>query len=172
MIVKKLLFSLIALLVPSIGWSQAAGTNTPVAVDNPAQVLVLWQRDGSQVAYNLNDKPDVLFRDGSIVVTSVKYAVEYPFDSILKFTYEGREWDSIIVVEAEEGKLPFKADGESVLFTAADKDLSVRLVSVDGIMLREFSVAKGSTSAVSLSVLGNGVTLVDVNGVTSKILRR
>ncbi len=141
-----------------------------MAETNPTH-LVVWAKDGTKVSYLLNESPKVTFSDYNLVIKTDGVEVNYELSQMLRLTYENDEFTKIVNVE---GKMenPFTFNGETLMFEASDTELSVRIVSSDGILVLSREVKKGNTLAVPVSRLANGYYVVKVNGITYKILKK
>ena len=75
---KKILLTNL-LLVQTIGaWAQEA-----------TQRLVVWQKSGEKVYFDLAEEPETTFEDGKLVITTTKTTVFYQLENVLRYTYEG-----------------------------------------------------------------------------------
>jgi len=130
--------------------------------------LVVWHKDGSKVMFCLDDKPKVIFFDDMVKVKSASLFAEYEFASIRKMTYGKNFADNIRNIE-KENERPFEALGKKMVFIPNNKDLHVMVVSINGIVAKEFVVKKDEPVSYSFDNLENGVYIVIVNGVSYKI---
>ena len=133
--------------------------------------LILWQKDGAKVAFALFDKPKVTFEDADVSVAASSISARYRFGSIKKMTYDIAEVSGLAPSALFDDK-PFAYDGESITILAADSDASVKVVDVNGMIIKETTVRKGESIAMSISSLRCGAYLVVVNGVSYKIMKQ
>ena len=132
--------------------------------------LVVWHKDGSKVLFKLSEQPKVTYGD-SLVTIQAGETVEYAFQAIRKMTFEAEEVVAIKDLKAP-AELPFASDGQTVTFLPANSALHVRVFSLNGLVMKEFVVAKGERSQFSFHSLPAGVYLMNVNGITYKIKTR
>lgn len=132
--------------------------------------LVVWHKDGSKVLFRLSEKPKVTYGD-SLVTIQAGTTVEYAFQTIRKMTFESDEVVGIKEMEAKKEQ-PFASDGRTVSFQPAESDLHVRVVSMSGLVVKDFVVRKGERQSFSFQSLPPGVYVMSVNGVTYKIKTR
>lgn len=141
--------------------------------DGTTNCIVLWHKDGYRLYYSFSEKPKVVFNDDIITIESSTLLGKYPFEHILKLTYEYVSPDGIEEVEVrEEMDKPFSREGESLIFSAADKAVNVRIVNASGGLVKAFMVNPNESKSFYLSSLNKGVYLINVNGVTHKIYVR
>lgn len=138
--------------------------------EEPVMHLVLWQKDGAQVFFNLAKNPTISYEGEKVIIESSR-VVEYDFQSIKKMTYVEKVPDGIKEITIND-EMPFINDGGVITFLSADKDLNVSVYLINGMLIKQFVVNKNEPCAISLnSSLGN-IYLVNVNGVTYKIYIR
>ena len=146
------------------------GVVITLAVNAQQDYLVVWHKDGSKVLFRLTEEPKLTYAD-SLVTVQAGTTVEYAFQSIRKMTFAT---DDILFVPelATASERPFRSDGQEVVFLSSDSDLHVRIVSLNGVVLKAFTVCRGERSQFSFQSFAAGVYLMDVNGVTYKIKTR
>ena len=54
-----------------------------------AQRLVIWQKDGTKVSYDLDERPKTTFTTEDLVITTATATINYPLAKIQRYTYEG-----------------------------------------------------------------------------------
>lgn len=129
--------------------------------------LVVWQKDGSKVLFNLSERPQVTMGDDMVKVETVKISAEYAFEDVRKMTYDFSDPDAIKNVLFSDK--PFSVADRAIAFFPSETDMNVSIVSANGMVVKELVVSKDEPTAVSLSGMTSGVYLVKVNGVTYKI---
>lgn len=139
------------------------------AVAEERNALIIWAKDGTQVAYALNEEPKVTFTENSMVISSKGIEVDYPLQDMARFTY-GNEVNAVIDLKTD--KSPFKLDGESLLFLALRPNSTVSVYSQNGTLVSQKTVRQGGEYVFPIGNLANGVYVVKVNGVTYKFLKR
>lgn len=138
----------------------------PEAYETPWS-LVVWQKDGTVVLFNLGEKPRVTYSGDNVIIKSSS-TVEYEFQSIKKMSYSTEDIDGIsnIVVKQEK---PFTSNDGSITFLPAEEDLHVRIILMNGIVTKDFMVRKGESSTLPLLSSPEKIYMINVNGVTYKI---
>lgn len=155
---KKLLLCVLA----AIGISMTA--------DAQRDQLVVWHKDGSKVMFSLAEQPKVTYGD-SLVTIQAATTVEYAFQAIQKMTFESEEVLGIQNLKSD-ASVPFTSDGQTVTILPSNRELSVRVVSLNGIIVKALTVKPGERQQFSFRGLPTGVYLMNVNGVTYKIKTR
>ena len=139
------------------------------AENNPTN-LVVWAKDGTKVAYALTEKPKVTFTETDLVITAKGVEVNYSLENMARFTYESNDESAIINLQTD--KSPFKLTGESLLFPALKANSTVSVYSLNGTLVFKKTVRQTGEYAFPLSNLNAGVYMVNVNGLTYKIVKR
>ena len=138
--------------------------------DEPKTQLVVWAKDGTQVAYALAEKPKVTFTETDLVITANGVEVNYSLDNMARFTYEDNTTTAI--TNLQTGKASVKLDGESLLFLALKANSIISLYSLNGTLVFKKTIRRAGDYSFPLSGLNNGVYVVTVNGLTYKIVKR
>lgn len=138
--------------------------------DEPKTQLVVWAKDGTQVAYALAEKPKVTFTETDLVITANGVEVNYKLENMARFTYEDNTSTAITNLQTDEST--FKLDGESLLFPALKANSTVSVYSLNGTLVFRKTVRQNGEYAFPLSNLNAGIYMINVNGLTYKILKR
>lgn len=138
--------------------------------DEPKTQLVVWAKDGTQVAYALAEKPKVTFTETDLVITANGVEMNYSLGNMARFTYEDNT--TTAVTNLQTGKSSFKLDGESLLFPSLKASSTISLYSLNGTLVFNKTIRTAGEYSFPLSGLNAGVYVVTVNGLTYKILKR
>lgn len=141
--------------------------NLPLMADDMRQ-LVVWAKDGTKVAFALEEKPQITFTETELVITTNKQN-HYALENVAKFTYEQIP-DGIKNLLADDAA--FILDGESLLFPALKAGSTVSLTSLNGKTVFKKTVKNDGEYAFPLANLNDGVYIISVNGLTYKIVKR
>lgn len=132
--------------------------------------LVLWHKDGYKLHYLFAEKPVVSFVDDKIIVEDNTTRTEYDYEAISKMTYEVDDPTGIKNVEDnEKTATQFTHEGENFVFQAGNKPLQVKVVNVNGVLIKAFTVGADSMEMLSVKSLPHGINIISVNGATYKI---
>lgn len=132
--------------------------------------LVVWAKDGTKVAYALDEKPKVTFTETDMVISAKGVEVNYALDNMDRFTYETGDNTAIRNLKTDE--VSFKLDGESLLFLNLGANSTISLHTLNGTSVFSKTVSMAGEYSFPLSNLNAGVYLVTVNGLTYKIVKR
>lgn len=139
------------------------------AENNPTN-LVVWAKDGTKVAYALAEKPKVTFTETDLVITAKGIEVNYSLENMARFTYESNDESAIFNLQTDESL--FKLTGESLLFPALKANSTVAVYSLNGALVFKKTIRQNGEYAFPLSNLNAGVYMINVNGLTYKIVKR
>lgn len=139
------------------------------AEENPTS-LVVWAKDGTKVAYALAEKPKITFTETDLIITAKGVEVSYALGNMARFIYESNDETSIVNLQSDES--PFKLSGGSLMFPALKVNSTVSIFTPNGTLVFKKTVRQNGEYAFSLSNLNAGVYMVNVNGLTYKIVKR
>lgn len=131
--------------------------------------LVVWQKNGEKVFYELADEPKTSFEKGKLIIVTDKVRVEYQLSNILRYTYEGF---ADAIEETEPTGTGFQQKGNDVRVYGVPKGTDVKLYNASGQLLS--TVKADGTSAVhfSLSNKPSGVYIVSFGDESLKFMKR
>ena len=138
--------------------------------DETINSLVVWAKDGTKVAYALADKPKVTFTETEMVITSNGIEVNYALENMSRFTYENSATTGI--TNLNNGETPLKLDKEFLLFPSLKANSTVSVCSANGTLVFKQTVRKDGDYSFPISNLNAGIYMVNVNGLTYKIMKR
>ena len=156
---RKIVFPFVLLFLPFSAIANEPMTN-----------LIVWAKDGTKVAYALCEKPKVTFTETDLVVTTKGVEVNYALENIARFTYEVDEATSIM--GAGNDGLLFMCNGESLLFPSLPFNATIAIYTFDGLLVMKETVKTTGEYVLPLYRLNDGVYVINVNGFTSKIVKR
>ena len=163
---KKLLLTsfLLCFMLPFEALAQS-----PEAYETPWS-LVVWQKDGAIVLFNLGEKPKITYYGDNVIIKSSS-TVEYEFQSIKKMSYSTDDIDRINDLTVKQVK-PFTSSDGTITFLPAEEELHVRIILMNGIVVKDFLVRKGESSTLPLPSSPEKIYMINVNGVTYKMKTR
>lgn len=138
--------------------------------ENAKTHLVVWAKDGTQVAYALAEQPKITFTETDLIITSNGVEVNYTLENMARFTYESNDNTAITNMQTDES--PFKLDGESLLFPALKTNTTVYVYALSGMLVFKKTVRQDGEYALPLSDIAAGAYMVNVNGLTYKIVKK
>ena len=131
--------------------------------------LVVWTKDSTKVAYALDEEPKISFTTTDLVITVQDAEVSFPLENMLRFTYADDTDTNIL--DLYTGEPTFFLNGDYLLFPSLGKGTVVSLHALDGSLISSKTISNGGDYTFPLSGLSSGVYMVNVNGVTYKIVR-
>ena len=81
-----------------------------------SQRLVVWQKSGQKVYFDLTEEPETTFEDGNLVIRSSRTTVSYPLTNVLRYTYEGGTITDVGDVKMRPGEVRFLQNAEQMAF--------------------------------------------------------
>ena len=133
--------------------------------------LVVTAKDGTQVAFALQEKPIVTFLDDNLRIQSQLTDVYYSLENMATFTYEKRDISSA-VMDLQSDAL-FHMQGEDyIVFPALNENTYIALHTVTGAVLFAQTIRQAGEYGFSLSQLMPAIYILTVNDVTYKIVKR
>lgn len=137
--------------------------------NEPITKLVIWAKDGTKVAYALAEKPKITFTESELVVNTNNVEVNYDLDKMSRFTYESGSSTGITDLKSDG---TFRFQDEALVFPALSANSTISVYSLNGSLVFKKTVQTAGEYAFPLSNLNAGVYLVNVNGLTYKIVKR
>lgn len=140
------------------------------AENNPIN-FVVWAKDGTKVAYALAEKPKVTFTETDLVITTKDVEVNYSLENMARFTYE-KDNSTTAITNIQTDESPFKLNEGTLLFPSLNANSTVSVYSLNGTLVFKKTVHQNGEYGFNLSNLNAGVYMVNVNGLTYKIVKR
>lgn len=138
--------------------------------ENVPNSLIVWAKNGTKVAYALTEKPTVTFTKTDMVITANGVVVNYALENMARFTYEGSGMSAITNLQTDEQAV--RLDGEYLLFPSLQPNSAVSVYAPNGVVVFQKTIRQSGEYALPLSSLNAGVYVVNVNGLTYKIVKR
>lgn len=138
--------------------------------EETVEKLVVWAKDGTKVAFALAEKPTITFEESDMIITSNGVEVKYALENMARFTYEKSSTTGI--TNLNNGESSFKLDGESILFPSLKANSTVSVYTVNGTLVLQETVHSDGEYSFPILSLNTGVYIVNVNGLTYKIVKR
>ena len=154
---KKILLLLI--LLPVIAFAEG-----------PFTTIVVWAKDGTKVAYALNEKPQIKFLPSYLIVTTGGVEVSYELSKLAHITYSSD--DMTVIKDITTERISFELDEESLLFPSLKPQSTVSLCDLNGFVYFSKTIKEGGEYSFPISSLSNGIYLVSVNGLTYKFQKK
>ena len=131
--------------------------------------LVVWLSDGEKVYFDLNDNPQTSFSESGVSIETNMLKISYPFNNIIKYTYEDSSTD-IVDLKANEMRVYMNENG--LVFDNIKHGTLINIVTIDGKIIDTLKVDNGKNFTITLNKYTNGVYLIKINNITYKILKQ
>lgn len=157
---KKLTLMALLLVFATATWAQTA-----------TQRLVVWQKSGEKVYFDLNEEPETTFEDGLLIIkTANGSSVEFHLENIVRYTYEGAH-TSIDLMPAERS-VSISNEGDAVVLKNLRDGQTVSLYATNGTLLEQRKAIGGVTLTISVSNRPAGVYIVKAGSETIKLMKQ
>ena len=133
--------------------------------------LVVWQKNGQKVYYELAEQPVTTFENGLLVIKTSMATVEYQLENMLRYTYEGVKSTGIEAME-ETGGVKVKQTENELTISQLKKETEVRLFDANGRLLKATMSDGYNPVIISLSTLPSGLYIIKTDSQTIKIMKR
>lgn len=158
---KRLILILTALLsvLPSMTWAQTV-----------EQQLVVWQKNGDKVCYDLAELPETSFENGLLIITTSKTTEKYQLANILRYTYEGV--NTAVDLLPNVRSVSVNKEGDVITFRNLKAGTTVSICAANGTLVEQQTASKGQPLTLSISQRPAGVYLVKAGSQTIKLLKQ
>ena len=138
---------------------------------NTTQRLVVWQKSGEKVYFDLEEQPRTTFEGSQLVITTSKTTVFYQLENVLRYTYEGMV-TAIDGPRLKPGEIRFLQGEDKMSFDGLPDGLDISVYSLDGKLLKTLKSHGGEQTVISLAGYPTGTYIVKVGDATYKFLKR
>ncbi|MBQ4386046.1 MAG: T9SS type A sorting domain-containing protein [Prevotella sp.] len=135
------------------------------------QNLVVWQKNGDKVRFDLSEAPVTTFQDGQLVITTSTTTTYYLQENVVRYTYEG----PMTPVEAplvSAGEVIYRQGRDQLSFDGLAGGTRLDVYSADGKRLATVTAREHERAVVSFSGYPTGTYVVRVGQSTYKFLKR
>ncbi len=139
-----------------------------------AEVLIVEQALQGAVAvekssYDLGDNPVIAFRDGNMLVESIKASAQFPLATVVKY-YFAESSPTQVSDETEVMPFIFTTD-EGIQMINARPEMPVALFNVNGQLIKEYKTSAEGSLEINLSSQPQGVYLIKLSNTTIKVIK-
>ena len=133
------------------------------------QRLVVWQKNGEKVYFDLTEEPRTTFNGGLLVITTNSMQTSYQLSNILRYTHEGIPAG---ISEVKTRDLTVSQTNDGITLKNVPNGTAIRLYDPAGRLLETKTSDGISPVSFSLTSRSAGVYLVNMNNHTFKITKR
>lgn len=152
---------LIILLILPIAKIQAQGKPS----------MTIWMKDGSSEIFLLEEKPNVQYWDGVVIVSTTNIEKSYLYNDVKKFTYSNITTSDIEKIIKDDG-LGIIQDGDDVCIKGIAKNTIVSVYSIDGSLLYQTNSKEGNSVVIKFNDYPSGVYILKAGTKSLKYLKR
>ena len=135
------------------------------------QRLVVWQKSGEKVYFDLNEEPETTFEGTQLVIKTNTTTVYYQLENVLRYTYEGT-MTAIDGPKLKPGEVRFMQGSDQMAFDGLPDGTTLEVYSLDGKKLFTKQALGGQRTVLSLASQPAGTYIVKVGDATYKFLKR
>lgn len=135
------------------------------------QRLVVWQKSGEKVYFDLNEEPETTFEGTQLVIKTNTTTVYYQLENVLRYTYEGT-MTAIEGPKLKPGEVRFMQGSDQMAFDGLPDGTTLEVYSLDGKKLFTKQALGGQRTVLSLASHPAGTYIVKVGDATYKFLKR
>ena len=132
--------------------------------------LVVWQKSGEKVYFELNEMPETTFENGLLVIKTSNASVQYQLENIMRYTYEGVVATGIDLKGSERAVIISK-DGDSVTMRNLRNGTTVNVYSANGMLIEQCKATANQPLTISVGQRPAGVYIVKSETETIKLMK-
>ena len=131
-------------------------------------LLRIHQKDGQYVDFLFEDEPAVYYREDYLVINTAITEVQYPFESVAKFTFTDVATKTEVIKETPA----FTLDNYAISITGAKAQVKVTVISSDGKPVETYKIDADGNAVFSISALPAGMYIINSENLTFKVLKK
>lgn len=156
--IKRLLFFLFMLL-PVAAWPENSGAR-----------LIVWQKSGVKVYYDLVDAPVTTFQGDQLIITTNKETITYQRSDVLRYTYDRLEQTGIALQPGDRA-IEMNREGNSVVFRGLKAGAIISVYGTNGTTVAEYVADGNGPLTVSVKEQPSGVYIIRTGAETIKLIK-
>jgi hypothetical protein len=130
--------------------------------------LVVWQKNGEKVIYELYDLPETTFEDDKLVIKTNRTTVYYLLENVIRYTYQGLE--SIVDQIPNIRSVSINRNSDAITFGNLPQGSIISLCAANGMVLENY-IANGKPLTISIASRPSGVYILNVGKESIKMLK-
>ena len=146
-------------------------TGMGAKAQDTTQRLVVWQKNGEKVYYDLAEEPETTFENGMLVIKTTRTTVYYQLANVLRYTYEGNITD-VDGIQLHPGEMRFMQGKDQMAFDGLPNGQDISVYSLDGKLLKTQTSHSGQQTVISLASYPTGTYIVKVGDATYKFQKQ
>lgn len=145
-------------------------TSMTAAAQSDSPRLVVWQKNGEKVYFDLAQEPETSFGGGVLTIKTNTATVAYQLSNILRYTYENVKLTGVEALPAERS-IKISERGDEVTFRNLKPGSVVSLYNLGGQLIEQRRSEDLSPLTISIKNRPSGVYIVKSGNETIKLLR-
>ena len=142
-----------------------------VQAQDGTQRLVVWQRSGEKIYFDLDEEPETTFESGQLIIRTSKATVYYQLENVLRYTYEGIA-TSIAMPSLRPGEVVFRQSRDQMTLDGLAAGTVISVYTLDGRLIGTQTATDGQTAVVTFANQPVGTYIVKAANATYKFLKR
>lgn len=139
--------------------------------EDTTQRLVVWQKSGEKVYFDIAKLPETFFENGLLVIKCEgEAAVQFQLDNILRYTFEGV--NTAIDLMPNERSVSISRTGDAVTISNLPEGSAVQIYAANGMLVETQKSQNGKPLTLSVGQRPSGVYLVKCGCETIKLMKR
>lgn len=155
--------ALVALILCAVSLPSMAQSDSPK--------LVVWQKNGEKVVFDLDKLPETTFGGGVLTIKTTTATVSYQLSNILRYTYENVK-ETGVELQPADRSIKINERGDEVVFRNLKPGSVVTLYDLRGQLLEQRKAESLSPLTISVQNRPGGVYIVKSGNETIKLLRK
>lgn len=136
-----------------------------------SQQLVVWQKNGEKVYFNLDEEPETTFEGTQLVIKTSKTTVFYQIQNVLRYTFEG-PMTAIDSPKLRPNEVIFRQGSDQISFEGLPDGTILEVFSLDGKKISAMKARGGQQTILSLTSQPAGTYIVKIGEATYKFQKR
>ena len=143
-----------------------------IFVKAEVQRLVVWQKSGGKVYFDLTDEPETTFEEGRLVIKTSKTTISYPLTDVLRYTYEGGTITDVGEAATRPGEVRYMQNENAMAFEGLPAGTTLEVYSLDGVKVTTVKAVEGRRTTVSLANQPAGTYIIKAGDTSFKFMKR
>ena len=143
----------------------------PSMAQSDSPKLVVWQKNGDKVVFDLDKLPETTFGGGVLTIKTTTATVSYQLSNILRYTYENVKETGVETLPADRS-IKINERGDEVVFRNLKPGTMVSLYDLRGQLLEQRKAESLNPLTISVQNRPCGVYIVKSDNETIKLMKR
>jgi hypothetical protein len=159
---RRVTRALVALILCAVSLPSMAQSDSPK--------LVVWQKNGDKVVFDLDKLPETTFGGGVLTIKTTTATVAYQLSNILRYTYENVK-ETGVELQPADRSIKINERGDEVVFRNLKPGSVVTLYDLRGQLLEQRKAESLSPLTISVQNRPGGVYIVKSDNETIKLMK-